>query len=473
MPLDSSSHNRYLNHSYEGQRGNQLVPKNKQNSYYEESSAISTVNTSTLNHVSNAYSPAVLNLLEQPPASFPLRFMLGGLVFCIAFASWAWFGHVEEVGRAQGKLVPQGKTYKVEPTRSGRIKQLLIEEGDTVLAGEVLASLDAEELRQEINQLEQRLDTYRNQLYQQQNLLQVKQLEALNRQEIASADLTVQEIAIAKAQEQVTDKQEQLAALQLEVTQNQQRLERLQPLQQNGALSQEYVFQAQQTLQNSRMKLLQLQSEMKAANKEAERLKVGLAQKQQEKTRTQLENRQQIQQLEISIAELQGKIAETQNELAMVRSKQQETLLESPIDGTVLSLNLQNIGQVMQPGQTIAEIAPKDAPLVLDAAIPNHEAGFVEKNMEVKIKFDAYPYQDYGIVGGKVISISPNSETNEQGTFYNIEIALDRNYIQHNQQKIEFQIGQSANAEIITRRRRIAEVIFEPLQKLQEGGLHL
>jgi HlyD family secretion protein len=50
---------------------------------------------------------------------------------------------------------------------------------------------------------------------------------------------------------------------------------------------------------------------------------------------------------------------------------------------------------------------------------------------------------------------------------------LDRNYINHNQEKIQFKVGQTAQAEIITRRRRIAEVIFEPLQKLREGGLNL
>ncbi|AFZ43300.1 secretion protein HlyD family protein [Halothece sp. PCC 7418] len=472
MPLESPS-----NHSPSPKKNYQLPSHSQSHQSSQESpqnsSAIRKVNSSALNHVSNGYSPSVLNLLEQPPASFPLRFLLGGLIFCLAFGSWAWFGKVEEVGRAQGTLVPQGKTYKVEPSTNGRIKQLLIEEGDTVAAGEVLASLDAEELKQEINKIEQRLETYQNQLQQQQNLLQVKKIEALNGEEIANSDLKVQSVVIANAQEQLMSKTQQLAALQQEVNQNKQRLERLQPLEKSGAISQEYVFQAQQALQDSKMKVLQLQSEINATRKEAERLEVELAQKDQQKTRTQLEAEQQIKQLEINIEELQGKIIETKNELAIAKNQEQETFLQSPVDGTVLSLNLQNIGQVLQPGQTIAEIAPKDSPLVLDAMIANQEAGFLEKNMDVNIKFDAYPYQDYGVVEGKVLSISPTSKTTEKGTFYQVEIALDRNYIQHNQQTIQFQPGQSASAEIVTRRRRIAEVIFEPLRKLRESGFKL
>lgn len=469
MPSEPYS-NHSSNNSHSTRQNQDLVNNNESRLSHTRNTAS---NSSSLTRIDNTYSPAVINLLEEPPASFPLRFIVGGLIFGIAFASWAWFGHIEEVGKAQGKLVPQGKTYKIEPTRSGKIDQLLIEEGDTVKAGEIIASLDGEKLSKEIDQIEQRLNSYQNQLSQQKNLLQVKRLEALNINEIASSDLSVQQIAIANAQQQINSQREQLLALQSEVAQNKQRLERLKPLEQNGAISQEYVFQAQQTLQESRMKLLNLQSELNSRKKEAERLQVELDQKRKQKTRTQLETKQQIQQLEINIEELQGKIIEANNQLRIAESEEKEMFLKSPINGTVLSLGLQNIGQVLEPGKTVAEIAPKDSSLVLDAQIPNKEAGFLKKDMDVKIKFDAYPYQDYGIVKGKVLSISPTSQTNDKGTFYKVEIALDRNYIKHNGQEITFQPGQSANAEIVIRRRRIAEVIFEPFQKLKEGGLNL
>lgn len=471
MPLDSSSQHS-SNNSHSTIRKKESVNQKNSESHLSNPREAET-NSSSLVHIDSTYSPAVLNLLEEPPASFPLRFIIGGLIFGIAFASWAWFGQIEEVGRAQGKLIPQGKTYKVEPTRNGKIEQLLIAEGDTVTAGEIIASLDGEKLDKEINQIEQTLNVYQNQLAQQKNLLQVKRLEASNNKQIAAADLSVQEIAIANAQEQIQSQREQLAELESEVTQNKQRVERLKPIEESGAISQEYIFQAQQNLQDSRIQLLRLQSEIKSNKKNAERLQVELDQKEKQKTRTQLEAQQQIQQLEINIEELQGKILEQENELKIAKSEQKEMFLRSPINGTVLDLKLQNIGQVLEPGQTIAEISPKDSPLILDAKIPNEEAGFLEKNMNVNIKFDAYPYQEYGVVKGTVLSISPDSQTNKQGTFYQVEVALDRNYIEHNNQKIAFQAGQSANAEIVIRRRRIAEVIFEPFQKLKEGGLNL
>ena len=53
-----------------------------------------------------------------------------------------------------------------------------------------------------------------------------------------------------------------------------------------------------------------------------------------------------------------------------------------------------NQGEVIQPGQTVAEITPKNAPLILTASLPNDKAGFVKTGMSVKVKFDAYPYQN-------------------------------------------------------------------------------
>ncbi|NBD18556.1 MAG: HlyD family type I secretion periplasmic adaptor subunit [Cyanobacteria bacterium] len=459
---------------YQSQTDSQKTELTNKNDHKTNSSALSTTtHTSSLEQPSEEWSSSVQNLLDKPPASFPLRSIFGSLVFCIAIASWAWFGHIDKVGQAQGKLIPKGDTYQIEPTRNGKIKKLLIEEGDTVKKGETLAKLNAEKITQNINQLNEKLANHENQLQQKENLLETKKSELLNSKKIATTEIESKKIAIAQTKEKISAKTRQLQAIQLEVSQNQKRVKRLKPLQQNGAISQEYLFQAQQSLQRSRMKLIRIQNEVKTAQQEIKRLQVNLSQAKDKKKQLQLEAQQKIQQLQISINQLKGKIENTKHELAITKNKQKETLLKSPINGTVLSLNLQNIGQVIKPGQTIAELAPQNNPLVLDAAVPAQEAGFLEKGMSVKIKFNAYPYQDYGVIEGNVLSISPNSHTNKKGTFYQVEIGLDRNYIKHNQEKIKFKAGQSANAEIIIRRRRIANVIFDPIKKLQEGGLNL
>lgn len=92
----------------------------------------------------------------------------------------------------------------------------------------------------------------------------------------------------------------------------------------------------------------------------------------------------------------------------------------------------------------------------------------------MQVKFDAYPYQDYGIVPGKVLSISPDAKPDEQlGPVYQVEVALDRDYVTTKDQNIKFKAGQTAAADIIIRRRRIVDILLDPIRQLQKGGMDL
>jgi HlyD family secretion protein len=181
-----------------------------------------------------------------------------------------------------------------------------------------------------------------------------------------------------------------------------------------------------------------------------------------------------VQQLEVEVTQRQAKIAELQNLLLTAQTKLKDRFLYAPINGTILSLNIANIGEVVQPGQTIAEMASDKAPLVLAAYLPNREVGLVKPGMPVQVKLDAFPYQDYGIIPGRVVSISPNAKSDERlGPIYQVEISLNHHSVTNRQQTIPFKPGQTATADIVIRRRRIAELVLDPLKKLQKGGIGL
>jgi hemolysin D len=109
--------------------------------------------------------------------------------------------------------------------------------------------------------------------------------------------------------------------------------------------------------------------------------------------------------------------------------------------------------------------------------MPSHESGFLRVGAPVKLKFDAYPFQDYGIVSGHLRWISPDSKVEEtiQGKIetFELEIVLDQPYIQNQDKRIALTPGQSATAEVVIRQRRIIDFILDPFKKLQKGGLAL
>lgn len=477
------------------------------------------------------WSPALQNVLEQPPAAFPRQLLMGGLIFCLAFVSWAWLGKIEEVGHARGRLVPQGEAYKINPLDLGKIMRINVKEGETVKAGQVLVELDTQIASTEVDRLKQMVAGYQEQLNQKQALIEKSRQEANIRRVLAQANLQMQDALIDAAKSKATTSQELLAQLQTEKKASQTRVNKLKPLKglskerlaqlrsdmkahqervarlkklvADGALSREYLFNAQQELRASlaaitqnelqenantddrvyeaqksqrdrTSAITQQQGELKQSLVEIQSLQAQLNQKIAESNINQLEAQQRIQQLEVEKTQLKSQISETQNLLNRARTQLVQKFLYAPVNGVVSSLNVRNVGEVVQQGQTIAEVAPITAPLVLSASLPNSEAGFIKPGMAVQVKLDAFPYQDFGIVTGKVTSISPDAKQDEQqGLVYKVEVAIDRNSINANGQTIQFKPGQTATADIIIRRRRIADVLLDPLKQLQKGGIDL
>ena len=477
------------------------------------------------------WSASMQTILDQPPARLPQGLIFAGTASMLILLGWAWWGKIDEVGTANGQLVPQGETYKVETIGSGKVSQIEITEGDFVRAGQILVRLDTEVVSQEVQRLEQVLQGYENELQLKGALRDKVSMESRVNQTIAQTELESKQFAIANARKNTSTVQQllsqqrtdilayqnkettlqpltgwikqRLEQLQNEKDAHQERLQRLQSLVAQGAISQDAIFEAEATLRQIEQQITQVQmqeiptakervfeveqslrrldqgitqkqGELNSSLSEIQQLELQLAQKKQEKERSLIADRQKIQQLDLEIAQIAGKITDTTNQLASARVKLKQNWLTSPVDGTVLSLNIDNEGKVVNVGETIAEIAPRDSSLILSAMLPNREAGFVEPQMPVKVKLDAYPYQDYGLIQGTVLEVSNDSKQDENfGEAYEVKIALERDYVLNENQQVKFKAGQTATADIVIRRRRILDIFLDPIEKLRQDGINL
>jgi len=166
--------------------------------------------------------------------------------------------------------------------------------------------------------------------------------------------------------------------------------------------------------------------------------------------------------------EQQNRIARLQSEIAAAQLALQHTTITSPVAGTVTTLQVRSAGVVLQPGQTIATILERGAPLQVEAHVPNKDIAFIEKGMPAKLKFDAFPFQDYGIIDGTVIEISPDAETDkDSSSFYKVMIAPRQTEITAQGKSVTLRPGLTLSADIVTERKSILALILEPLRKLK------
>jgi multidrug efflux pump subunit AcrA (membrane-fusion protein) len=166
--------------------------------------------------------------------------------------------------------------------------------------------------------------------------------------------------------------------------------------------------------------------------------------------------------------EQQNRIARLQSEVSVAEQALQHTTITAPVGGVVTMVGLRGSGEVVQAGQTIANIAPSGVKLVVEAHVLNKDIAFIEKGLPAKLKFDAFPFQDYGVVEGTVVDISPDAQPDKDlGSFYKVMIAPRKTEIVTGQKTIPLRPGLALTAEIVTERKSILSLILEPFRKLK------
>lgn len=420
------------------------------------------------------WSEALQTTLDHPPAALPRYMILVGFLFACMFGTWAWFGTMQDVSHAKGRLVPEGDTYKVQPVAAGEVAKLLVKEGDTIQAGETLVELNTDVLKSEVERLSNNLAALTSQLRQTQTLLDQTRYEADAQRAIANAEIQTQEAAMVESQANVSTHEDLVIQLSTDLDANESRLERLRSLLEEGAISTEYIFDLEQTLRDRHRIMTEQQGQVQQALAHSKQLKAQLDLRRAESVRSELETQEKIKRLQLETDDLEAKVTETYMLLEAAQMHLDQMFLYAPVNGTISAVNISNIGEVTQPGETVIEIAPAETPLVLSAMLPNREAGLIKPDMPVQIKLDAFPYQQYGIVSGNVLSISPDSQLDEHmGAVYKVEIALDRDHVIHEQKAVSLKAGQTASAEIVIKKRRIVDFLLDPIRQLRKNSLNV
>jgi HlyD family secretion protein len=127
--------------------------------------------------------------------------------------------------------------------------------------------------------------------------------------------------------------------------------------------------------------------------------------------------------------EIDNQIRQAQKELQQTENQLQKTRIRSTTDGIILKLNLRNPGQTVRPAESIAEIAPDNAPLSIKAMVNSSDIQKVLVGQQVQLRVEACPYPDYGTLKGVVKAVSPDTVTstgdNSANTSLNDKIGVN------------------------------------------------
>lgn len=165
------------------------------------------------------------------------------------------------------------------------------------------------------------------------------------------------------------------------------------------------------------------------------------------------------------VAETRARVAQSEAAVIEATRAVEASILVSPMSGRVTRLGVRGIGETVQPGQTLAEIAPEGAPLVFQTAVDSADMGRLRPGETARIKVHAFPHQEYGVLEGTVESISPDTQPQEGGAAaYRVIVRPLSEQPTRAGKPIELRLGMTATVEIVTERRRIIDLFLKQVR---------
>jgi membrane fusion protein len=379
------------------------------------------------------------------------------MVWCIIAASacvvaFLFFAQYARKEVAIGYLTPASGTARVFASQPGTINAVYVRQGQHVDQGQPLLAVDTSQFAgsgQEVNAaIVQTLEQ------------QKAQLTAQIEEEMRRSDSEKDRLAA-----QQKELKGEIATYGAQIEAQTSRINLLQQIVNGGATLASKGLVSQVDQKHREDALLQQQQALITLNQQA------------------MQARGKLTEVEFNLAQLpfalSAKIQSLRNDLSGVLQRLAEIngrrayTVRAPIGG-LISLLQASVGQPVDPRRVQLEIVPGNSPLEAKLFIPSKAIGFVEPGQDVKLLYDAFPYQRFGTYRGKITSVSQTvlmdtdivAPVKPNEPVYTATVALDRPDVTAHGKKVPLEPDMSLRADIVLERRTLIDWIVSPLQHI-------
>ncbi len=459
---------------------------------------------------------------ELPPLY--TRVLSGSIaLLTLGTIAWAQFSQVEEVAVTQGKLLPSSEVRPIRATTVGGVSSARVKEGDIVTKDQILVEMDPGAVETSVEGLEKEVAKLQSEVGrleienkggvsgtpEQQQLLASRQLDLQTKQQGALSDSARKKEAISEqisrrdrlveakrsaetnklsAQSALAQSELALASAREGLAQSQERANRFSKLENTGAVSNVNVIDARERLASANQAVAQAEqqritaqntidqaaSEVISMNEEMQAQDSRIIQAEQDfqSSISTVQNIQPQRQSEVltQLTARRSELTAKTGELEVAKKQKSEReVVKAPFDGTVYNVKVTQ-GPVQQ-GEELLSILPKDQELVMEVKVTNQDVGFVRLGMKAKVKLTAFPYQEFSVIEGELISVSPDAvverdaQGREMGPVFLAKVKLNKASVPVRGKVVDLTPGMSGTADIVTRKKSVLSFLIEPVTR--------
>jgi hemolysin D len=449
------------------------------------------------------FLPAHIEILQTPTSPMAVTILWTICLMFTAALVWSVLAKLDIHAVAQGRVQPNGRSKLVQPFDPGTVKNVLVQNGMSVKAGDLLIELDPTETRAVADTALRDLEAMEAEIARRKAAivavrggeqtiaiafpLKTSPAVRMREETAVAADLGQHFSTLASLQAQLAEKRAMKVrfsgsteAREKLMATMKQRVEMRETLVAREAGTKAAVLDALQMYQDQATSLAYEQGQLLEAEAGIVSLNRRIDQLSSEFVATQTQK----------LTEAEQKRDRLRQDVIRAEAKEARTRLTAPIDGTVQQLAVTTVGQVVTSGQPLMIVVPSEGRIEIEALVLNRDIGFIELGQEAVVKLDAFPFTKYGTITGKVVRISrdaiddrdaqtasdpttagravaPASGTNKtQNLVFPVTIELSKLAIATDTRDVPLTPGMMATVEVLTGSRRVIDYLLSPLREV-------
>lgn len=424
--------------------------------------------------------------IEHTPANFSLHATLYIIIGLFLFVVvWASLAKIDRIVTAPGKLTTTSPHISVEPLETSVVRQVNIRPAQIVKEGDLLITLDPTFTAADLSQVGDQLES----LYAQAARLRAEldgddYAPRSDKEDLGVSDGLQQIIHERRmAEYRSTDKyyEEKRNSIAAAIATNRDQLAKfeeqllvLKEIEDMHANSSVSEFTSKVDALRARSDRLRVSTEIARLETEADELKYQLSSIKSEQEAFIATWRKEIAE---ELMDVEREIKKLEQSLRKAERRNSLVDLRAAHDSVVLKMADISVGSVVQEAETLATLVPVDVPLEATVDISTRDIGRVRVGDLARIKLEAFPFQKYGIIEGKVLRIAEDAVELDprsgriDDSVYRARLSLEKNELKNLPRTTRLIPGMKVVAEIKVGQRRVIEYFLYPIIRALDESL--
>ena len=400
------------------------------------------------------------------------------MLLCLGVGYWSYVTEVEQVIRAEAKIVPENEVYSVQNRYAGTVIKANIKLGKEVKKGDILYEIDPEETSTKLTKAKYSLINVQAQISRLNaqinnsepifkedipNEIKMKQIDLLyslrqslnKQQEVLNEEIKGLNVTIKEYKMSSMNNQRQLALVLEEI-------DLISPLIKSGAAPKIKLIEAQkqynsinEKISNYSFLIEKAKIEILSKKKKIEQIYLEFLSKSKEE-------------LLNSLSELELYILEVQ-ELNDIKNR---SFVLSKENGIITAVNNFSVGEIIEAGTILAELVPSETEYIVEAKLLPKDSGKLVQGQKARLSLASYDFTDYGHIDTLVYEIAKNTTIQNNGEeFYKILLEFENYNFSKSGQPVFLLPGMPGQIEIISSKNTVIDYILKPIQKLSNRAL--